>query len=207
MWRVFFPPSFSLLRYFLFALLRLNVNCPILPRVAWDVAVRLVPVWGRQLTSDHVDNLPCSACLPTVFMFSLVVNTGVFIRWLNAVLAPDTSSWVIFYEKCLSINKKYPFCQWSRGRVQQLGLFAGTSTVQVINQSWYNCLLFCWQSLSIWFLFSSWALRWFKITVLISCIRTDDTVLDSYWHLNSDLPLGAESMLKFLSVWHFTYLT
>lgn len=103
---VFFFPSFSLSRYFLVALLRLNVNCPMLPHVAWDVAVRSVPVAGRQLTSDHLDNLPCSACLLTVFMFSLVVNMGMFIRWLNAVLAPDRSSRVIFYEKYLSINKK-----------------------------------------------------------------------------------------------------
>lgn len=198
----FFFPSFSLSRYFLVALLRLSVNCPMLPPVAWDVAVHLVPVWGGQLTSDHVGYLPCSACLITVFMFSLVVNTGTFIRRLNAVLAPVTSSQVIFYEKYLSISKKYPFCQWSRGRVQQLGLSAGTSTVQAINWSWYNCPLFCQQSLSIWFLFSSWALHWFKITVLISYIRTDDTVHNSYWRLNSHLPLGAESMLKFLLVWH-----
>lgn len=35
---------------------------------------------GRQLTSDHIGNVPRSAPSPTVFQFSLVVNTGMFIR-------------------------------------------------------------------------------------------------------------------------------
>ena len=51
--------------------------------------------------------------------------------------------------------------------------------------------------------FSSWALRWFKMTVLIVFIRTDDVVLN-YWLLNSDPLLGAESMLTYSSVWHFS---
>lgn len=47
---------------------------------------------GRQLTSDHIDNVPRSAPSPTVFQFSLVVNTGMFIRWLGTVVVPPNGT-------------------------------------------------------------------------------------------------------------------
>lgn len=63
-----------------------------LPQVAWDVAVQLVAMWGGQLTSDHIDHLLCSACLPTLFMFCLVVHIGMFLGWLNGVLVPQNGT-------------------------------------------------------------------------------------------------------------------
>jgi len=129
---VFFPLVFHCHINFFVAVLRLNVNCLVLPQVARDVAVRWVPARGRKLASVGVDDLPRSARVPPVFLSSVVVNTGMFLRWLNAVF---TSSWVIFCEKYLSINEKYPFCWQAGGRAQ---LFAGTGTVQVTNRSWWN---------------------------------------------------------------------
>lgn len=60
LWRVLFCFSFLLnsswSHYFLVALLSLKADCPVLPPspFTWDVAVQLVPAWGRQLTADHI---------------------------------------------------------------------------------------------------------------------------------------------------------
>lgn len=73
---------------------------------------------------------------------SPAVNWGMLnvVYVLNMALAPGTTSKSSSY---LSISKSCPFCEWSRGRVQQLALFAGTNPRQ--------SPLFCQQSLPPWF--------------------------------------------------------
>lgn len=61
-------------------------------------------------------------------LFSLVVNTGVFYQTAECFVGTRYKSQVVFYELYLSINKKYPFWLWSRGRGQQPDLVVGTGT-------------------------------------------------------------------------------